>query len=69
MKSKLVRFLRSEMRKINLADKSYNGMKNKFSSLYFKGIQQAKFDLLMDIDIEFKLGAFVRCKKFTSSAK
>jgi len=65
MRNKLIKFLRAKMRKINLADKNYNGMKNKFSSLYFKGIQQAKFDLLMDIDIKFKLGTFSKCKKST----
>lgn len=52
MDKKLRVFLRKEMIKLN---------ESKFDKDdYIRGMKQAKFDLLMDIDQKFQLGAFYK---------
>ena len=53
MDKKLRTFLRKEMKKINT-----RSIKNKNTFIY--AFTQAKFDLLMDIDQKFQLGAFYK---------
>jgi len=57
MDKKLKAFLRNEMRKVNL--RNYNPLGSTRSD-YHKGFQQGVFDLLMDIDQKFQLGAFYK---------
>ena len=57
MDKKLRTFLRKEMMKIN------KNLDEKFSEeqkIYVNAFCQAKFDLLMDIDQKFQLGAFYK---------
>lgn len=57
MKEELKKFLRSEMRKINIFPIKY---KTKEEKSFVYAFLQAKFDLLMDIDRKFRLGAFYK---------
>ena len=54
IKNKLINFLKQEMDKVNKSSRTieYTDFK--------RGFAQGKFDLLMDIDRKFKLGAFIK---------
>lgn len=57
MDKKLRAFLRKEMYYVNLHGRNPLGSPR---SDYERGALQSKFDLLMDIDQKFKLGAFYK---------
>lgn len=57
MDKKLRTFLRKEMMKINNYPTKF---KSKSQRSFVFAFAQAKFDLLMDIDRKFKLGAFYK---------
>jgi len=57
MDKKLRAFLRKEMMKINNYPTKF---KSKSQRSFIYAFAQAKFDLLMDIDQKFKLGAFYK---------
>jgi len=58
MDKKLKSFLRKEMMKLNKVKPTKSSPKH--FHWYVKGFDQAKFDLLMDIDQKFQLGAFYK---------